>query len=124
MASEQVMNEQEAEGLIHEIYEYVAQQFAEGHANGDIENDLIERGLDPELAQSVVSDVALGFSNAQKEAGKRDMLVGGLFCLGGILITALTYSSASQGGGTYVVTWGAILFGAIQFFRGLMKYSD
>jgi hypothetical protein len=45
-------------------------------------------------------------------------LYGGLWCVGGIIVTAVTYSAAS-GGGSYVVAWGAILFGAIQFFRGL-----
>jgi len=47
------------------------------------------------------------------------MIIGGLFCIGGIAVTALTYSAAA-GGGTYVVTWGAILFGGFRFFRGVM----
>jgi len=49
----------------------------------------------------------------------RDMVVGGLWCGGGILVTAATYSSAA-GGGSYVVAWGAILFGGLQFLRGLL----
>jgi hypothetical protein len=36
----------------------------------------------------------------------------------GTAVTVLTYEAAS-GGGTYVVVWGAILFGAIQAIRGL-----
>ena len=46
------------------------------------------------------------------------MLYGGLWCGGGILVTVVTYCAAS-GGGTYVVAWGAIVFGAIRFFQGL-----
>jgi hypothetical protein len=46
------------------------------------------------------------------------MIFGALWCIGGIVITAVTFGAAS-GGGTYVVAWGAIIFGAIQFFRGL-----
>ncbi len=57
----------------------------------------------------------------RNSSGQRDMIIGGLVCVVGILITAITYSSA-EGGGTYVVAWGAIVFGAIQFFRGLYKY--
>lgn len=53
--------------------------------------------------------------------GGKDMLVGALWCIGGIVVTALTYSAASEGGGTYVVAWGAILFGGIQFLRGLFR---
>lgn len=46
------------------------------------------------------------------------MLYGALWCIGGIVITVVTYSAAS-GGGTYVVAWGAIIFGFIQFVKGL-----
>jgi hypothetical protein len=51
---------------------------------------------------------------------KRNMTVGGLWCGGGIAVTAFTYASAS-GGGTYVVAWGAIIFGGYQFLKGLTQ---
>jgi hypothetical protein len=57
---------------------------------------------------------------ARRAAANRNMLVGGLWCVGGIVVTVVTLVSAS-GGGTYVVAWGAIIFGAIQFFRGLLS---
>jgi hypothetical protein len=37
----------------------------------------------------------------------------------GILITAVTYDSASQQGGTYVIAYGPIVVGAIRLIRGL-----
>jgi hypothetical protein len=43
------------------------------------------------------------------------MLDGALWCGGGILVTFVTYSM----GGPYIIAWGAIIVGAIQFFRGL-----
>lgn len=52
--------------------------------------------------------------------GTRDLIVGGLWCLGGTVVTVATWSMAS-GGGSYVVAWGAILFGGIQFVRGLAR---
>jgi len=55
---------------------------------------------------------------SKKEKANKDMLHGALWCVGGIIVTAITYSAAS-GGGTYIVAWGAILFGAIQFLKGL-----
>jgi len=51
---------------------------------------------------------------------KRNIVVGGLWCLGGIVVTAATYSS----GGRYVVAWGAILFGGIQLIRGLLQLGS
>ena len=55
----------------------------------------------------------LGRSNATD-----DMIHGAVIFVAGILITAVTYKAAS-GGGVYVVTWGAILFGFIKFLKGL-----
>ena len=46
------------------------------------------------------------------------MVIGAIVCVGGIVVTVATYQSA-QGGGHYIIAWGAIIFGAIQFFRGL-----
>jgi hypothetical protein len=60
-------------------------------------------------------------NSAMHAAAKKNMLVGGLWCIGGTIVTAVTYGAASNSpnGGSYVVAWGAIIFGAIQFFRGL-----
>lgn len=52
--------------------------------------------------------------------GKRNMVVGGLWCGGGLVVTLYTYAAVS-GGGTYVVAWGAILFGGIQFLKGMVQ---
>jgi len=50
------------------------------------------------------------------------MIFGALWCFGGIAVTAMTYkASANAGGGRFVLAWGAILFGGIQFFRGLFQ---
>jgi hypothetical protein len=50
----------------------------------------------------------------------RNMAIGAVICVVGILITAGTYSAASPGG-HYVVAWGAIVFGGIQFLKGLFQ---
>jgi hypothetical protein len=64
--------------------------------------------------------------SAAHDAANKNMLVGGLWCLGGILVTAATYGAASNNpnGGSYVVAWGAIIFGAMQFFRGLSAANN
>jgi hypothetical protein len=56
----------------------------------------------------------------EREArAQRDVLIGGLWCVGGIALTAVGYLQASQGGGGYVFAWGAIIFGFAQMMRGL-----
>lgn len=57
--------------------------------------------------------------------GGKVMLFGALWCIGGIVVTAVTYQAASSsGGGTYFVAYGAIIFGAIQFFKGLFMLAS
>jgi hypothetical protein len=45
------------------------------------------------------------------------MLHGAMWCVGGLVVTGITFAMAS-GGGIYVVAYGAIIFGAIQFLKG------
>ncbi len=59
-----------------------------------------------------------------KEIARRNMVGGALWCIGGGLVTCVSYSAASSSGGTYLITWGAILFGAIQFMQGLSQYRE
>ncbi len=55
----------------------------------------------------------------------RRMLYGVLWAVGGTIVTVVAYEAASPGG-TYIIAWGAIVFGIIDFFRGLfgwLKYK-
>jgi tellurite resistance protein len=53
--------------------------------------------------------------------GTKHMGMGALWAIGGTVVTVVTLSAAS-GGGTYVVAYGAIGIGAIQFVIGLVQY--
>ena len=65
-----------------------------------------------------VQHVSRGGSMAN-ETGKKGMLFGALFCGAGITANAMTYSGiASTLELTYVLAWGAIIFGGIQIVRG------
>ncbi len=60
----------------------------------------------------------------QRSRGIQNMIVGGVSCTAGLVITGVTYSMASSGpGGVYVIAWGAILFGGWRFFRGIIQMS-
>ncbi len=49
------------------------------------------------------------------------MVIGAVIALVGTAVTLGTYQAAS-GGGQFVVAWGAILFGALQFLSGLIRH--
>lgn len=56
------------------------------------------------------------------EGYKKHMIYGLLWMGGGALVTVATISSGRGG----IITWGAILFGAFDFFRGFngwMKFK-
>jgi hypothetical protein len=71
-------------------------------------------------APAGTSPVCPGAESAEAPAGDRDVVHGGLWLLGGILVTVVTYVAAEErGGGRYIIAWGAMVFGGLQFLRGL-----
>jgi hypothetical protein len=109
--------------VIQAVYAYAAHLIKVGHSRMQVEDRLVERGLDREAASTVVDKLLAMRAEAQEEAARKDMLYGALWCLGGVLVTALTYIAA-EGGGVYIVWWGAIVYGAIRLFRGLSQSSE
>ena len=57
------------------------------------------------------------------ESGSSDVVLGLVLIVIGVLITAVTYGSASKSGGTYLVAYGPIIVGVIKLFRGLARSS-
>ncbi len=49
------------------------------------------------------------------------VISGFLWMAGGIVVTAGSYHLAAPGG-TYIITWGAIIFGGIEFLVGLAEW--
>lgn len=82
--------------------------------------ELVKQGMDEKSADALVANLEEQIEAAQRKKNNRDMLIGGLWMVGGIVVTAVTFSAAS-GGGKYVIAWGAIIFGGIQFFTGLAR---
>jgi hypothetical protein len=60
-----------------------------------------------------------------QHSGGADMLIGGVICLIGVVITVGSYSMASSSpkGGSYTIAWGAIVFGGIRFLKGMVGRS-
>lgn len=50
----------------------------------------------------------------KKAQARKDMIYGALWCIGGTIFTVAD---------TGFIFWGAILFGGIQFFKGLANYN-
>lgn len=59
----------------------------------------------------------LGEQASKKKAGRTKMVLGALLCLAGIIVTVGSYLAAGSGG-SCILAWGAILFGALLFLWG------
>lgn len=109
--------------VLQAVYGYAAEMMRTGATDYQIEKALMERGLSAEAAAVVVANLAKMRHDTVRSAALRNMAIGGIICIIGLLITFVSYSAAasSPNGGSYIVTWGAVVFGGIQFFRGLSQ---
>jgi len=98
---------EEQQAAAQQLYDYAANlMFVQKKSMREARKLLIEEGVDSKIANVIVQKLS---GEKQKQANK-DMMIGALFCIGGIVATI-----ANLG----YVFWGAIVFGAIQFFRGM-----
>jgi len=100
--------DQQADGY---LYQYATNLLASGKKSGaEVERLLILKGLPEASASALVLELEGPIREAKKAQAKKDMLHGGLWCLGG---TALTMAHVG------FVFWGAIIFGGVQFIKGV-----
>jgi len=92
-----------------------------GRSMSEAIDALEARGVPHDKAVEIAARESAG--SAESAGGSSDVVIGGLICAVGVAVTAVSYSaaSASSGGGAYVVAWGAIVFGAVRMFRGLLR---
>ena len=115
-------NKREEQEIVNQIYGFAANMmFEQEKTSEETKQALVEQGLKPEDAEIVVSNLQAQIKQAKDEVANKNMLYGALWCGGGLLVTALTYSAASENGGSYVVAWGAVIFGAWQLLKGLWQ---
>ena len=95
------------------LYQYAANLLANGNKSGaEVERLLMLKGLEAASAATVVRELEGPLREAKKAQAKKDMLHGGLWCVGG-----LAFTLADIG----FVFWGAIVFGGYQFIKGVVN---
>lgn len=106
----------ESQEAINQIYSYAANLMVnENKSVDETKNDLMAQGLDEESASIIVNNLQIQIGDAKKERANKDMLYGALWCVGGIVATVADFG---------YVFWGAILFGGIQFFKGVVNSAN
>jgi hypothetical protein len=98
---------------------------AKGASYGEIETELSKGGVDQDLIKEIMIQVEGKTPEALAEKSEMDMRHGLYWLLGGILVSVVTYmiARASEKGGVYIIAYGAVIGGVIQFLRGLLGSS-
>jgi hypothetical protein len=118
------MSEQKPSGQpnVHAVYDDAANLRKVGISSQEIINRLKRNGLDDASASAVVTNLLRMREQARRQSALKNMAVGGVIGMVGIVVTVCTYSAASTGGDRYVIAWGAIIFGGLLLMRGLRDY--
>lgn len=107
---------QPTQELVQGLYNHAAHQlFTENKLDVEVIDDLVAKGLDRESASAIVTNLQTRMAEAKKERAQKDMLYGALWCIGGTVATLANIG---------FIFWGAILFGGIQFIKGLVNSLD
>lgn len=94
-------------------YQYAATLLLnENKSAYETKNQLVAQGLSTDIAGLIVENVEIEIQEAKHEKARKDMLYGALWFCGGSILTMADIG---------LIFWGAILFGGIQFFKGLIN---
>ena len=63
-------------------------------------------------------------AEAKRKQGGRELVIGLVLLVIGVVITAATYNAAHENGGRYVLAYGPIAVGAINIIRGLFHLAS
>ncbi len=103
-----------SQAAVNEFYNFAANLLVNEKKNPrDVQNALVGKGLSESAAFTIVYNLEVEIKNAKKESGKKDMIYGALWCMGGTVATVANIG---------FIFWGAILFGGVQFIKGAVNY--
>jgi len=108
----------EQQNTADQIYAFAANMMVHQDKNTyETKMALIEKGLDEESAGIVVSNLEQQIEDARKKRANKDILYGGLWLVGGIVVTVVSMAAGNRG----IIAYGAIIFGGIQFVKGIIN---
>jgi hypothetical protein len=119
-----------------ELFHYVNECLDKGSTKNEVHKQLIAFGYTNDQSEQIVDDAARwryknshlsphpGTSTDGGTGGNGTMWFGGLICLVGIVISLGSCLAAGEGGGRYTIAYGAIIWGAIMFFRGMAQSNQ
>jgi hypothetical protein len=107
---------------LQQSYLFALNQLRSKTPPDQVEEQLITSGVTVLTSRALVGTLQATRRQADRATGKRSMLLGGLWTVGGLAITLLGQSLAGERGGSYFILWGAVILGALQFVGGLRQF--
>jgi len=104
------------------FFQYAVMEMASNKPHQAIEKLLVGRGASLEMAKTIVKDAQYAVKKARREKYKKRMTRGLLWTIAGTVITCGTFVFASELSGRFVLLYGAIIFGFIDFIIGLIGW--
>jgi hypothetical protein len=107
---------------ISDLVMRAASMFADGKNRNEVIAELRSAGATAEAAESIATDVQEIKSAVARDGGKTTMMIGAGIFVVGLAITLGTHEAAvSNGGGRFVVAYGAVIGGVWIFLKGLWR---
>lgn len=100
--------------------EYIAGRVKAGTSREAIVQELIQRGYETGMARDLVGGVARKQASSARKSALVYLIVGIVITLLAIGTSISSYNTAQQGG-TYVICWGAAVFGLYLAIRGVLQ---
>jgi len=114
--------ESSTEQVARAVFLDAVQLIKAGQSRSQVTSQLVAKGVDRESADALVGELLKARGTVLFESGERNMFVGALWFLGGMVVTIFTYLAARRGG-MYLIAYGAILTGAAQHIAGRVQRS-
>ena len=104
------------------VYRSAAEELARNKSTSTIMKNMVDQGMTREAAQKILNEMQGALKNSRRDKFRRQMVRGLLWTMAGSLLTCGSYWLASDLGGLFLLCWGAILVGALDFFIGLVRW--
>ncbi|HSO13153.1 MAG TPA: hypothetical protein VLT51_12310 [Anaerolineales bacterium] len=104
------------------LFRFAAQELARKQSPKVVAQKLTDQGVTPAAANQIVVETQKVIKKALAEKNKKRMTRGLIWAVIGIVLTCGTMAIASKGGGRYVLFYGAVIYGIIDFIAGLIGW--
>ena len=104
------------------LYKFAAIELAKKQSPQVVTRKLTDQGVTPAVANKIVTETEKVFKSARADKYKKRMTRGLLWTVVGIVLTCGTMAFASNMGGKYILFYGAVIYGIIDFLVGLVGW--